>query len=76
MNRMILSSSAGIGAIAATVSAFLFLGGNSASDTPALQAQVSRARPSPVDPKSDARGDTTTVNPTVEDLYRVTTQPV
>ncbi|MEX1230475.1 MAG: efflux RND transporter periplasmic adaptor subunit [Planctomycetaceae bacterium] len=76
MNRMILSSSAGIGAIAATVSAFLFLGGNSASDTPAVQAQVSRKSQSPVDHKNDAHGGAATVNPTVEDLYRVTTQPV
>ncbi|MDA0834454.1 MAG: efflux RND transporter periplasmic adaptor subunit [Planctomycetota bacterium] len=76
MNHTILSASAGFGAIAATVSAILFLGCNSASDTPAAQAQISRPSQSPVDHKKDASGGAATISPTVEDLYRVTIQPV
>ena len=73
MSRIIYGSSAGVAGVAAVVAAVLFLGNNSGIETPSAQAQGpqpnSRTEPATVK-------DVQTVNPTVEDLYRRTTQPV
>lgn len=73
MSRIIYGSSAGVVCVAAVAAAVLLFGTNPGIETPTARAQgpqsQSRTEPGTVN-------DVQTVNPTVEDLYRQTTQPV
>jgi len=77
VSRIIYGSSAGVVGVAAVVAAVLLLGSNPGIKTPTAQAQG----PQPFQPPGSKKEPGTvngvqTVSPTVEDLHRLTTQPV